>query len=240
MQNTTLTLYRAGILAGLSLLLTLSLMLAILPTRVAWMPDGLFTPILGFEFLESEAERAALLGLTDQATITNGFSAEDIAQSLWLGVAVDMAFLLSYGSFLAVIALTAWREQQRRIYLLAAAMAILAAGSDAMENRLLLALAQPVLQPLPDSAFDALRFWVLSKFSGLAMCALLLVPFIGTRTRSGKVFAAAAGLNLVAVLLTFLSRSWWPELSMPLTSIIWTLLFVRCLQVIRHSRSVLP
>jgi hypothetical protein len=189
-------------------------------------PQPFTSSILALEFAGSLADVRALF-----------VGHDDAIDSFHRGHFVDMLFLVAYGAMLFFANHGAWLWHKRRIYLVGAALALLAGLADCSENLLLMQL-QDALQAggnAPD--FSQLRLFVAGKFIAIALAMVCLLPALWPRGVVGKCYAAAVAVAVPATLLTV--SGWFNFASAMLlaTAVAWLSLWVFMLVITRKMRT---
>ncbi len=155
------------------------------------MVEGFSLSIIALEFAPSLSTASALF---------NGDTS--LIHTYQTGHQLDMAYLLSYGAFLALANLTAWHLQQRGLSLIGVIAAGIASSADFAENLQLMQLTQALLGSGSAPDFWLLRMFVSTKFLMITVSLLCLLPIMWQRQWLGKIFCAATLLAAPATLLT--------------------------------------
>ncbi len=148
--------------------LAMTLFLSIIgPRAVGPLPAGFITPIMAFEFAESEAEVCRLFE-------PQGSAAAMDRVNRW-----DFLYMTLYNLFLATFALAVAHRTGRRYFYLPAVLALVILFADAQENVQLLGLTYRM--ELDGGSLTAtlgrLHFYTWLKWGGLALYFLLIAPF---------------------------------------------------------------
>lgn len=161
-------------------------LMVVFPREVHELPAGFRTPIIAFEFAQTTTEVRAMFTAADGRLDTRLLDAMD------LGNAFDYGFLLLYGGFLTITAGFVAHSAGDR-YRLASALAIIAAGSDAFENRQLLAITHALREGAGfDAQLSLLAQATWTKWGCLAIALSWLSPWLFRVSTAGKVAAAFA------------------------------------------------
>lgn len=165
---------------GMSLIL-----MAVNPRSAGELAEGFWTPIIAFEFVETEADVVLVLGQIDapgQAELIEAFT---------LGNNLDFIYMVLYGAFLFVFALTCARLSGNKLFYIAAGLAVLVPFADMFENLQLQAiLTSFVVGDDFSSNLARLKLFTWLKWGGLAFIFLLLAPFF----THGNPFARFIGM----------------------------------------------
>ena len=161
----------SGIIGIGALAMTLFLSL-IGPRQTGPLPDGFLTPVMAFEFAESEAEVYRL------------FEPEGSAAGMDRVNRWDFLYMALYSSFIGIFALAAARRTGRLLFYAAAVLALVILLADAMENIQLLGLTYRMQLDGGSLAatLDRLRLYTWLKWGGLAIYFLLIAPYFYTQS----------------------------------------------------------
>ena len=146
------------------------------------MPDGFSTPILAFEFVETEQEVIDLFG-SDPAVRA------ELVRRFDLGNWVDFLYMLLYAGLLFLFAVQLVRvnastEQGRSgrfLYYIPAFLAVVIFAGDLLENIQLLRITAN-LDGEYGRQLTLLPIFTWIKWGGLAIYFLLLTPYFFTKT----------------------------------------------------------
>jgi hypothetical protein len=205
----------SGVLGLGAVVMTLVLS-AIGPRPNAPLPAGYVTPVLAFEFAETEADVVALFAPIGQPEGDAVRAAMDRVNRL------DFLYMALYGGCLAAFALTSARLTGRRIYMAAAALALAIVVADALENVQLLAITRDLGTADVGPALARLRLFTWLKWGGLALWFLLMRPAFARAGRLGSFIGLVAVLPLLLGVAAFL----WPGLLSELFALSIGLLFL--------------
>ncbi len=152
---------------GMSLIL-----MAVNPRSAGELAEGFWTPIIAFEFAETEADVVLVLGQID----TPGQA--ELIEAFTLGNNLDFIYMVLYGAFLFVFALTCARLSGNKLFYIAAGLAVLVPLADMLENLQLQAiLTSFVAGDDFSSNLTRLKLYTWLKWGSLAFIFLLLAPF---------------------------------------------------------------
>ena len=191
----------SGIL-GLGAVIMTLLLSAVGPRPAAPLPSGFITPVLAFEFAETDDEVVALFAPVGQPDGDTVRAAMDRVNRL------DFLYIALYGGCLLAFALTCFRLTRQRVYLLAAALAVAIMAADVLENMQLLAITRDLgVRPI-DALLARLRLFTWLKWGGLALWFLLMRPYFQNAGRYGRIISLVTVLPLLLGVVAFV----WPGL----------------------------
>jgi hypothetical protein len=195
----------SGILGLGAVIMTLVLS-AVGPRPTAPLPSGFITPVLAFEFAETEAELAALFAPVGQ-------SAGDAVRADMDRVnRLDFLYIALYGGGLLAFALTCARLTGQRLYTVAAALVVVIMAADVLENWQLLAITRDLGRQPVDNSLLRLRLFTWLKWGGLALWFLLVRPYFQDAGRFGRFIGLVSILPLLLGVAAFFSPGLLSEL----------------------------
>ena len=155
------------VVIGMSLIL-----MRVNPRSANELAAGFWTPIIAFEFAESETDVVLILGqigTPDQAELIDAFTR---------GNNLDFVYMVLYGVFLFIFAFTCVRLSGNKLFYIAAGLAVLVPIADMLENLQLQAILTGFVAGDDFSNNLArLKLFTWLKWGGLAFTFLLLTPF---------------------------------------------------------------
>lgn len=190
--------FRVSGYIGIGVVVVGLIMLALAPSATGPLPRGFFTPIIAFEFARSERAVIELFG-PDGSPLR-----ESVLLALRRGTWLDFLFMLLYGSFLFTFARRCAQLSGRRLYVAAAALAVLAVIADALENVQLLQIMNAVEQTNEAGQLLWLQLFTWIKWGSLAVIFLLLIPFLRDSNALGRFVAMIAAVPVVFGVLAYL------------------------------------
>lgn len=220
--------FRYALIGAAGIVLLSLAMLIVSPTYqdLHWVPDGFFTPIMVFEFMQSDADASRFFAGD------SGF----ISSMKWV-VLLDMGFLLSYGLFLSLCAMACYQLSRQWYLLIAVGLACAGALFDVLENLQLLAIidAQQGLQPF--TGYGLLAVFVNAKFISLSLASVLIAPVIRQFGRRGRVFLGCSVVSIIGSLVNLVQPAYSAEIVLLSTTIAWIALMLIALRVPRIQLS---
>ena len=212
--------FLSGILGLGAIAMTLVLAL-IGPRQVGPLPAGFITPVMAFEFAETEAEVWQLFAPAGSAAAMDRVNR-------W-----DFLYMAIYTAFLGVFALAAARHTGRRFFYIPAALAALILFADALENIQLLGLTYRTT--LDGGSMTALlgrlRFYTWLKWGGLALYGLLIAVYFRGLPDRWRWVAAVAVLPAVLAVVALVARGLPNELMALAIGLMFVLLTMYAWQV---------
>lgn len=195
--------WTATLVAGLATTLVAAGIMSLFPTSSAGDTSGYGSPVIAFEFARTPVDLLAVFGPESDPQ-----RAERIL-SMDLGNRWDYLFLVTYGAFMALFCWSAFKDTRRSAWLIPAALGVLSAVMDAVENTILLEITKD-LHSAP--WLDVLPIPVHAKFMSIASSSMAGALYIaskhGVAWRLLAVLAIAAGIG-VLVALTSPPRLGW-------------------------------
>ncbi|MCP5095230.1 MAG: hypothetical protein GY943_06740 [Chloroflexi bacterium] len=189
---------------GLAVIVVSLILMGINPQEAPKMPEGFTTPVLAFEFVQTEQEVLDLFG--DDTAVR-----ADLIRAFDLGSWVDFVYLLLYGGFLFTFALQVVQQTGNKLFWGTAVFAIIVMFADVMENVQLLGITSALETEEFARQLTLLPLFTWIKWGGLAILFLLLTPYFFTQNLFARFIGIVAiicfGLGGVA----FLNRSAFNE-----------------------------
>lgn len=197
-------------LLGIGLIAMSAVLLVVNPGTAFALPEGFFTPVVAFEFVETAAEVRQLFGPAPTP------ERAALVRAMDLGSRIDFGYMLLYAAFLAAFCHTAARRSGRRWFYLGAALAVLAAAADAVENMQLLAITARLDAPDLAAAIGrellVLRWATWLKWGGLAVLFLSLAPYFARGNSYARFVGTFTAVPFVLGVLAFFNRGLLNEL----------------------------
>lgn len=195
----------SGVL-GLGAVIMTLVMSAIGPRPAVPLSAGFVTPVLAFEFAETEAEVAALFAPVGQPAGNTVRAAMDRVNQL------DFLYIALYGGCLLAFALTCYRLTGQPVYLLTAALAVAIMVADVLENVQLLGITRDLGVQAIDQRLTFLRLFTWLKWGGLVLWFLLMRSYFQQAGRFGHFIALVSILPLLLGVAAFFSPGLLSEL----------------------------
>lgn len=195
----------SGIL-GLGAVIVTLVLSAVGPRPTAPLADGFITPVLAFEFAETEGEVAALFAPVDQP------AGDAVRADMDRVNRLDFLYIALYGGCLLAFALTCYRLTGQRVYLLTGALAVAIMIADVLENAQLLAITRDLGTQPVDDLLLRLRLFTWLKWGGLALWFLLMRPYFQSTGRVGRFIGLVSVLPLLLGVVAFFSPGLLSEL----------------------------
>ena len=218
---------KTGVVGLLVVAMSIGL-LAVFPSTAPNMPEGFFTPIIAFEFIETKAEVFGMFTQADGAESVN----EAMIAAFDLGNRLDYIYMGLYSAFLMLFSLTCARLSGKQYLYATTALSLAVLAGDALENIQLLGITSYLKRGLNSGELDAqlsllYRFtWM--KWGGLAAIFLVLAPWFLRGGRFSKTVGLSgivcAGLGLAA----FLHRSVITEIFSLSVGLMFLLMIIYC------------
>lgn len=230
---TSRNLWRLCLACGFAVLVLFVLLLTMFPTEGADVAEGYGTPVIAFEMARSMEDLDAVFGSPDDPQRARRLEAMD------LGNRWDYAFMVAYGGFILAFFLALAQDTQRRVWWLFAALGVLAALADAVENGLLLQLTAQLAagpsvsgQPVED-LLSRLPYPVWCKFFSLMLAGWGLGAYLFTR--KGLWMAAGFVVMLMSgvVSLGYTSPEHYTGLMGPAIGVVWVVQLVVAVRALR-------
>jgi hypothetical protein len=185
----------------------MSVMLVIIfPSKASKMPDGFFTPIIAFEFIQTKAEVFQLFVSTD------GVVHRSMIEAMNLGNQLDYIYMCLYSFFLLMFCVTCAGLSEKKFYYIGAVISLAVLAGDAMENVQLLGITAGIESGDFDAQLNLLYLFTWIKWGGIAAVFLVLVPWFAKGGLFSKTIGMMGSVTAALGVLAFLNRSMITEI----------------------------
>jgi len=195
----------AGI-AGVVTILMGIMLAGAFPVSSPEMPEGFFTPIIAFEFIETKDEIEKLLAWD------NAVQRTDLIDAMRFGIKLDYVFMSAYSLFLGLFCWVCYRISKKRVYLTGVVIAPIVWIADGIENLQLLNIMSNLLAEESISfelEFLSIFTWI--KWGGIAVIFTVLIPYLWKGGLLSKATSFAATLSVFSAIIAFVDRSFFNE-----------------------------
>ena len=213
---------------GVALIAMCLILLAVFPAKAPQLPEGFFTPIIAFEFIQTPAEVYLLFG--HQGTAQR----QMMVHTMDLGNRLDFIYMVLYSGFLAAFCLKVSQQTQHRLYIAGAVIAAVVLLGDFLENLQLLGITANLGTGDFLGELERLRLFTWQKWGGLCLVFAVLVPYFIKGRLFSKIIAAWAALTVITGITAFWNRSIINEVFSLFTAVMFVLMITYCFV---HKRS---
>ncbi len=172
----------------------------IFPSEAAWMPEGFSSPILAFEFLQSDSEVIQFFGAKSPER-------DEWVSGMYWGHQADYFYLLVYSSFIAGWALSIVRQTKNKLFYAVIILSYVAAFGDVMENRALVDISSNLDVGQFGQELRHLHVFTWIKWGCLSLALLGLSPYMIKERWLGKILTFVGIITVILGVLAFLNRS---------------------------------
>ncbi len=216
--------YLGLLVAGMSIVL-----LAVFPSRAAWMMKGFYTPILAFEFVQSPDEVERMFGFPGTREHSTMLASMD------LGNRLDYLYMLLYTSFLFFFSRACARTTGRRHYYAGSGLSIVILMADALENVQLLKITAKMAGSDIAGALVFLHVFTWIKWGGIAVVFLILALYFFRGGSSSKTIAVLGVVSFLLSVGAYCRRSVLNELMGLSVSLMFLAMIVYCF-IYKHRK----
>lgn len=181
-------------------------LLMVFPSKAPWMMDGFFTPIIAFEFVQSQSEVCQLFGLSDSPDQLSMIKAMDFGNRL------DYIYMVLYSSFLFFFSFVCAKNTGQRYYYAGSMLSFIILVADALENIQLLRITAKITSQDFGKELSLLHCFTWIKWGGITVVFLILAPYFFKGRSYSKVIAAIGISSFILSVLAYLNRSVLNEL----------------------------
>lgn len=212
---------RAGIVGVLVIAMSIVL-LFIFPAKAPRLPDGFFTPIVAFEFIETKAE------VFQMFVATNGQTRQAMVDAMDLGNRLDYIYMCLYSFFLLLFSLKCGQISGKKYFYISAAMAIMVLLGDAFENVQLLEITAGIESGDFEVQLGRLHMFTWIKWGGIAAIFLVLTPWFMKGGMFSKVIGVIGGVCFLLGVVSFMHRSVITEIFGLSVAVMFMLMIIYC------------
>ena len=207
---------------GLLVIVMSILLMAVFPSTAPKLPDGFFTPIIAFEFMETKTEVYQLFGFPGTEL------REQMVSGMNLGNQLDYIYMGLYSLFLMMFSAGCAKiSGQKRFYAgICIALGVLAA--DVMENQQLFGITEKLTSGDFDAELLQLQVFTWLKWGGLSILFLLLATWFFNQNRFAKWIGGLCVASAVLGVAAFLFRSMAAEIFCLSVALVFLLMIIFC------------
>ena len=205
---------------GVAVIVMSIVLVMIFPSKAPWMMDGFFTPIVAFEFVQSQDEVMQLFGPA------KSFEQQAMIHAMDLGNRLDYLYMTLYASFLFFFAWVSTKVSRQKRYYAGCIMAVVILAGDAFENVQLLAITAKINGGNFADNLVRLHWFTWMKWGGLALFFLLLAPYFFKKGIFSKLTGVVGILPAVLSVLAYLNRCAFTEAMVLSVALMFILLVV--------------
>lgn len=195
----------AGIAGIVTIILGIGLA-GVFPVSSPGMPQGFFTPIIAFEFIETQEEVKKLLAWD------NTVQRSGLIDAMRFGIKLDYLFMSAYSVFLGLFSWGCYRVSQKRVYLTGIVIAPIVWVADGIENFQLLNIMSHLLAEesiAVELELLSISTWI--KWGGIAVIFSILIPYLWKGGLLSKGTSLMAALSVFSAIIAFVNRSFFNE-----------------------------
>ena len=207
---------------GLAVIAMSVVLLWVFPAKAPLLPQGFFTPIIAFEFVQTPDEVFQMFGGADPIVRSEMKDAMD------LGNRLDYIYMCLYSMFLALFSITCARISKDSYYYIGAALAFVVLAGDAMENVQLIGITANLTTGDIAPYLGLLHMFTWIKWGGLALIFLILFPWFFKNGLFSKIIGAFGIISFILGIGAFLHRSMVNEIFSLSIALIFMLTIIYC------------
>ncbi len=207
---------------GLMVLVMSIILVITFPSKAPKMPDGFFTPIIAFEFIQTKAEVFQLFAGTD------GIVLHSVIDAMNLGNQLDYIYMCLYSAFLLLFCFKCAGLSEKKFYYIGAVISFVVLAGDAMENVQLLGITAGIESGDFDTQLNLLYLFTWIKWGGIAAVFLVLVPWFAKGGLFSKTIGMTGSVTIAMGVLAFLNRSMITEIFSLAVGLMFLFMIVYC------------
>lgn len=214
---------------GLLVIFTSIVLIGVFPSQAPRLPDGFFTPIIAFEFIETKAE------VFQMFVDTTGTVRHEMVTDMDLGNRLDFVYMVLYGFFLAMFCAKCAVLSRKKFYYAGCVLAVAVLAADVLENVQLLGITANLETGDFDHYLERLRLFTWVKWGGICAVFLVLVFWFINGARFSKIIALSMGATVMAGAAAFFHRSWINEIFALGVGAVFLMMIVYCFLYKAHD-----
>ena len=183
-----------------------SVLLMVFPSKAPWMMDSFFTPIIAFEFIQSQSEVYQFFGLPGSPDQLSMIKAMD------LGNRLDYVFMVLYASFLFFFSFVCAKNTEQRYYYVACILSFVILVADIMGNIQLLRITAKITHHDFGKELLFLHWFTWIKWGGIIIIFLILAPYFFMGRVYSKLIASIGISSFILYVFAYFNRSVLNEL----------------------------
>ena len=207
---------------GIAVVIMSLILLAVFPAKAPVLPDGFFTPIIAFEFIQTPDEVYQLFGHENSA------ERDVMVHAMDLGNRLDFIYMVLYSGFLAAFCMKVFRQTQKNLYIIGAVIAAVVLLGDFLENIQLLGITAHLNTGDFLNELERLRYFTWLKWGGLCLVFVVLAPHFFRGRVFSKIIAGWAVLTITAGIIAFVNRSLINEIFSLFVAVMFVLMIIYC------------
>jgi len=219
---------KAGYL-GLLVFAMSIILLIIFPSKASRLPDGFFTPVIAFEFIETPAEVFQMFASTD------GTIHQAMVAAMNLGNELDFIYMVLYSTFLLLFCLKCAEISSQKFYYMGAVIAVAVLFADALENIQLMGITTNLDTGNFKQFLAWLHVFTWIKWGGISAIFLVLFFWFIKGGLFSKVIGMTGILSAAAGVLAYLNRSVVNEIFSLTVAMMFLLMIVYCFVYKSHA-----
>jgi hypothetical protein len=209
-------------LIGLAVILVSVISLIVFPQTSPGQIKGFRSPIIAFEFAETDEEINTLFGADGSP------EQAEMVRKMDQGNNLDYLYMLLYSGFLLSFSLLAARQSGQKWVYIGAGLAVLALVGDALENVQLLTITTNLQSSNFLEALKRLHWFTWLKWGSLALYFLVMAGWFWGNGRFGKLMATIGIINCLLGLTAFIQRGLLTEPFTLFVALMFLLMIIFC------------
>ena len=212
---------KAGIV-GLLVIVMSVVLLCVFPSKAPKLPDGFFTPIIAFEFIETKAEVFQMFVAID------GNVRHAMVDAMDFGNQLDYIYMCLYSLFLLLFTVKCGQVSGKKYYYIGAALAVMVLLGDAFENIQLLGITAGIDSGAFGVQLFRLHVFTWIKWGGIAAIFLVLASWFMKGGMFSKVIGLVGIVSFLLGVVSFVHRSIINEIFGLFVAVMFILMIIYC------------
>jgi hypothetical protein len=207
---------------GLAVLMMSVLLFFVFPSKAQSLPEGFFTPIVAFEFVQTSTEVREIFG-GENITMRN-----EMARTMDFGNRLDYVYMCLYSAFLMMASVTCAGLSKNKYYYAGVVLALAVLAADALENVQLLGITMNLATGNFDSQLRLLHLFTWIKWGGIALIFLTLSPWFLQGNRFSKIIGIMGLISFILGVAAYMNHSVINEIFSLSVALMFMLMIIYC------------
>jgi len=191
---------------GLCIIIMSLVLLFAFPANTPHIPEGFFTPILAFEFIETQQDVLSLFGYENKSL------RDELIRKMNLGNYLDYIFMTLYTMFISFFSISCFKITKKKIFLIPVFLSLLILICDAFENVQLLSITNKIDTGAFEKELINLYFFTWIKWLSIPICFIIFSFYFLKRNFFAKIIGISAYFSFFIGISAFYHKPYLCEL----------------------------
>ncbi len=207
---------------GAAVIIMSIVLIIVFPAEAPRLPDGFFTPIIAFEFIETPLEVSRMFGPADSP------ERENMVRAMDAGNYLDFIYMFLYSLFLFTFSIKCAKEKSSGFFYIGTILALLVLAGDFLENLQLLGITSKLDAGDFERELYFLKIFTWGKWGGLSILFLSLFPYFIKGSLYARIVGVFGCLPVLLGVSAFVHRSLLNEIFALSAAAMFILMIIYC------------